>query len=76
MIWKRERWAENEKWALDRNMTPFLESCYHATSMFWEFSYGGDWGVSEGEFDSMSVVCVWDRSAWGVWRRVCWSDWY
>ena len=76
VIQKGGRWAESEKQALKYNMMPFLESCYHATSVFWEFGYSRDWGTSKGKFNSMSVVCVWDRSTWGVWCGVCQGDQY
>jgi len=32
VIWKRGKWVKIKIRAQDRNMTPFLESCCHATS--------------------------------------------
>jgi len=63
--------GRKEKCALECNMTPFIESCCHATSGFWEFGNGRDWGTSKGEFDGMSVICIWDGSGRGMWCGLC-----
>ena len=64
------------KCALECNMTPFLESCCHATSGLGKFGYGRDWGTSERELNGMSVIGIWNGSSWGVQCGLCRGNQY